>query len=460
MENFDGTVLATAAPSMATEFGVDSAEVSVTITSYLLTVAVLIPLSGWLTDRLGARVVFPSAIALFTLASVLCAVSPSLELLVAARILQGAAGAMMVPVGRLVVLRVTEKGDLIRVIAWLTWPALTAPVIAPLIGGLLTTYASWRWIFLINVPLGIIAFAAALRLVPAGERSRPAALDWAGLLLTCGALGTLIGLSSVLAGDDPSLLLVVIAAVLGVALTALAVRHLRRASHPLLDLGALAVRSFRVSQAGGSLFRLAVNAVPFLLPLLFQDALGWSPVTAGALVLFVFVGNLVIKPFTTPLLMRFGFRTIIFGSSLAASATIALMALLTVDTPVVLVAVLLFASGVARSIGFTAYNTISFADIEPEHMTSANTLSSTIQQVAAGLGIAVGALALRGGELVLGPASGQGAYGFAFLVIAVVTLGAVVEAFLLERTMGDHLRVRRPRPPRRSGAAALHRRSR
>jgi len=441
MENFDGTVLATAAPSMATEFGVDSAEVSVTITSYLLTVAVLIPLSGWLTDRLGARVVFPSAIALFTLASVLCAVSPSLELLVAARILQGAAGAMMVPVGRLVVLRVTEKGDLIRVIAWLTWPALTAPVIAPLIGGLLTTYASWRWIFLINVPLGIIAFAAALRLVPAGERSRPAALDWAGLLLTCGALGTLIGLSSVLAGDDPSLLLVVIAAVLGVALTALAVRHLRRASHPLLDLGALAVRSFRVSQAGGSLFRLAVNAVPFLLPLLFQDALGWSPVTAGALVLFVFVGNLVIKPFTTPLLMRFGFRTIIFASSLAASASIALMALLTVETPVVLVAVLLFASGVARSIGFTAYNTVAFADVPAERMNPANTLLSTLQELGGGLGIAVAALLVRlGGPLGASAGVGSGpavAFRVAFVLLAVALLVPLVAALRLPRTAGS-----------------------
>jgi EmrB/QacA subfamily drug resistance transporter len=446
MENLDGTILSTAAPRMASSFGVNSAAISVTITAYLLTLAVLIPLSGWLTERFGARLVFPAAIAIFTISSILCALSTSLPELVVMRVLQGVGGAMMVPVGRLVVLRTTEKKDLIRAIALLTWPALAAPVIAPLAGGFITTYASWQWIFLINVPLGIIAFIAALRLVPHGQTDVPPRLDWLGLVLTCGGLGSLTWLGAEFAGNAPAPIVLIIAAAVGVLLTGLAILHLLRTKHPLLDLSALKTPTFRVTHAGGSLFRLTITAVPFLLPLLFQDALGWSPVLSGALVLFVFVGNLAIKPATTPLLVRFGFRTVLLASSFAAAASIALMALIGGATAYVLIAALLLFSGVARSVGFTAYNTIAFADIAPANMTSANTLASTIQQVAAGFGVAVGAAALRVGELVYG--TGLSAYRFAFVALAVITVGATVEALFLHRDAADELRVAKAKVPR------------
>ncbi|MFM9919811.1 MFS transporter [Lacisediminihabitans sp. H27-G8] len=437
MENLDGTILTTAAPSIGRSFGVPSVAIGITITAYLLTLAVLIPLSGWVTRRLGSRRVFLSAIVIFTLASVLCALSTSLPELTVMRVLQGVGGAMMVPVGRLAVLRVTDRADLIRAIALLTWPALVAPVVAPLAGGIITTYATWHWIFLINVPLGIVAFVAALRLIPSEERETPPPLDWLGLALTCTGLGSLVYLGSLLAERDPGVLATIGWAVVGAGLIGLAIAHQLRARHPLLDLRPLRIETFRLAHAGGSLFRLTVNAVPFLLPLLFQDVFGYSPLLSGALVLFVFVGNIAIKPATSALLRRFGFRAVIMAASAAAALTMVLMALLSNATPLWLVIVLLTASGVARSTGFTAYNTIAFADVERVEMTDANTLASTLQQVAAGFGIAVGAVALRLGDSF---ASGSGSFAFAFAVLAALTALATVEALLLSRSAGENIR--------------------
>lgn len=437
MENLDGTILTTAAPSIGSSLGIPSVEVGVTITAYLLTLAVLIPLSGWITRRLGPRRVFLAAIAIFTLASVLCSLSTSLPELTVMRVLQGIGGAMMVPVGRLAVLRVTDRSDLIRAIALLTWPALVAPVIAPLAGGIITTYATWHWIFLINVPLGIVAFIAALRLIPSEERETPPPLDWIGLVLTCGGLGGLVYLGSLLAARDPGVIAAVLWAIAGGVLLALAVRHQLRARHPLLDLRALRIETFRLSHAGGSMFRLAVSAVPFLLPLLFQDVFGWSPVLSGALVLFVFVGNIAIKPATTSLLRRFGFRTVIIAASAGAAVSMVLMALLARSTPLWVVVLLLIASGVARSVGFTAYNTIAFADVAPAEMTDANTLASTLQQVAMGFGVAVGAVALRLGDVFSGA---RNPFPFAFVVLAALTALATVEALLLSRAAGENIR--------------------
>ena len=445
MENLDGTIVATAAPSMARSLGVTSADIGVTITAYLLTLAVLIPLSGWVTQRYGVRRVFLTAIALFTLASVLCAISTDVVELTAFRVLQGIGGAMMVPVGRLAVLRSTAKADVIRAIALLTWPALAAPVIAPLLGGLFTTYLTWHWIFLVNVPLGIVAFLVALRLIPKYAEDSPPGLDWLGLALTCLAVAALVVLADLLAGSDVVWATSGIVAVLAAALSVAAIVHLRRTAHPLLQLNILRVPTFLVSHRGGAVFRVTVNAVPFLLPLMFQDAFGWSPVKAGAMVLFVFVGNLTIKPATTPLLMRFGFRTVMLAATSGAALSMVLNGLFTSGTSLVLVAVVLTFGGMARSVGFTAYNTIAFADVDPAQLPGANTLSSTVQQVAIGFGVAVGAVALRAGDPIarwthLG--SPAGAYRIAFFVIAAVTLFPVIEAVRADRTSGDDLRAR------------------
>jgi EmrB/QacA subfamily drug resistance transporter len=449
MENLDGTIVATAAPAIASDLGVRPVDINAAMTAYLVTVAVGIPVSGWLADRFGGKRIFMIAIAVFTLASALCAVSVSLPMLCAVRVLQGIGGAMMVPVGRLVVLRSTQKRDLLNAIAYLTWPALIAPVLAPFLGGWLSTYASWQWIFLVNIPLGAVALVTAVRVVPLVDTDSVAPLDWIGFVLCGVSLATLLlGMEQVGAQNVDGLvfaILLVVAVVTGFV----AVWRMLRAKHPLLDLHALRVPTFRVGNAGGMVYRLAISAAPFLLPLMFQLAFGWSAVNSGLMVMAVFAGNVLIKPATSPLIRRFGFRTVIIGSSLGGVLMFVACVFLTPSTPLPLIAVVLFLSGVFRSIGFSGYNSLQFADIPAEQMTGANTLSSTIGQLAAGLGVAVGALALRLSDAVLG-ASGPGAavlphYHFAFGVVAVLMLYPLAEAvFGLHTRAGHH--VARPAP--------------
>jgi EmrB/QacA subfamily drug resistance transporter len=447
MEILDGTILSTASPAMARSFGVASNSISVAITAYLLTLAVLIPLSGWLTERFGVRRVFLVAIAIFTIASAVCAICTSLPELTVIRVVQGVGGAMMVPVGRLTVLRGTGKADLIRAVALLTWPALVAPIAAPVVGGLITTYASWPWIFLINVPLGIVAFVAALRLVPHQPGGPVASLDWLGFVLLAIGLGSLTYLGSLLSAQRIDAAASIVSGVVGVGVTAAAILYLLRARLPLLDLRTLRIETFRITHAGGSLFRLTISAVPFLLPLFFQDALGWTPIEAGSVVLVLFVGNLAIKPATTPLLFRFGFRTVLIWSTGGAIVSMILTALVTGVTPIVLLILLMFFSGATRSLGFTAYNTIAFADIPSEGTTAANTLASTVQQVASGLGVAVGAVALRAAQPISGLWGAKDAvtdFHVAFAILSVLAIIAFVEALLISRDAGDSVRPRRP----------------
>jgi len=440
MENLDGTIIATAAPRMAGSLGVRAVDLNVVITAYLLTLSVFIPVSGWLADRFGARTIFGTAIVVFTVASGLCAISTSLGELTAVRVLQGIGGAMMVPVGRLVVLRKTTPAELIDAFAYLTWPALAAPVIAPALGGLLTTYASWRWIFVINLPLGVAALLVTARIVPNLPHVDRTPMDWQGFALTGVGLATLVTSLELVTARRVDWLFAGTTGAIALVTIAIAVRHLRRAVHPLVELGSLQIPTFRVTALGGSFFRLAVGAVPFLLPLMFQEAFRWSPIKAGVLVVAVFVGNIGIKPVTGPLLRRLGFRTVLVHAALWSAVTIALCGLITAHTPLWAIAALLFASGVFRSIGFTAYNAISFVDVAPDDIGDANTLTTTVQQLTMGLGVVVGALALRAGSPIaklLGVTAGaRSAFSLAFCLIAAVALLAVVESALLPRDAG------------------------
>jgi EmrB/QacA subfamily drug resistance transporter len=442
MENLDGTIIANAAPRIAESFGTAAVDVNVVMTAYLITLAVGIPASGWLAERWGARPVYCSAIAVFTIASGLCAISVNLPMLTAMRVLQGLGGAMMVPVGRLVVLRATDRRDLIIAIAYLTWPGLLAPVLAPALGGLFVTYASWRWIFLVNLPLGAVCMVAARRMVRSGERpAGRAPLDWAGFALTGAGLAAVVLGMERLGDGAPALPSLVLA--IGFGLLAVAVLHLRRTAHPLLDLETLRIRTYRATAVGGMVFRTMVSAAPFLLPLMFQDAFGWSPLRAGIVVIAVFVGNVGIKPLTTPLMRRFGFRPVLLASTAGLSATFVGCALVSGSTPLWITMPVLLASGVFRSTGFTAYNTLQFADVAREHLSAANTLAATGQQLAAGLGVAVGALILR----LSGPASSAlfdggaaGPYRVAFLVLAVLSCASCAEALRLDPDAGSAIR--------------------
>jgi EmrB/QacA subfamily drug resistance transporter len=435
MEILDGTVIAPAAPHIAADLGVAPVDVNVAITAYVLTVGVLIPVSGWLADRWGGRRVFCAALAVFVLASAACAVAPTLGALTAARLAQGAGGAMMVPVGRLVVLRSTARTDLVRAIAYLVWPALFAPVVAPVVGGVLAEYASWRWIFVINVPLGLAALAVALRVVPDLRADTPAPLDRSGFALSAvGVAALIVGLEGVRSGLTPATTAALVIAVVGLGL---AVRHLLRAARPLVDLRILHVATFRIAAASGSVYRAVLTAVPFLLPLLFQVGFGWSAAQAGAAVIALFVGNVAIKPATTPLMHRFGIRTVLLASIALVVASLVAMAFLQPTTPLPLLLAVLLVSGVARSTGFTAYNSVAFADVDADRMNHANTLFSTLQELGAGLGVAAAALLVRLGEAVPVASGAAGPYRVALVLLAAALAVPAGAALLLAPTAGD-----------------------
>jgi EmrB/QacA subfamily drug resistance transporter len=441
MEMLDGTIVTTASPQIGRSLHAPATEIGLLVTAYLLTLAVLIPLSGWLTRRLGNRVVFLTAIAVFTLASVGCAGSVSLGELVAMRVLQGAGGAMMVPVGRTMVVSTADKRDLLRITSYVVWPGLLAPVLAPLAGGLLTTYASWHWIFLINVPLGVAAFCVAWRLVRGPQdRGTPPPLDWAGVLLTCAGLGGLTYTAHLVSQPAPPPAGTAVFGAASGALLAGAVWHLRRAPHPLLNLRTLRVDTFRVSQFGGSLYWLVVGAAPFLLPLLFQTRFGWSPVKSGAVVLFIFAGNVGIKPATTPLINRFGFRAVLVVSTVVTAVVMAGLGLVTATTPLPVIAALTLVSGITRSTGLTVYGTVGFADMPAGYMRDANTLFATTSQLAAGLAIAVATVALRVGGLFPGGRSGETAYTLAFCLLGAISLIAAAGALRLRPEAGEAAR--------------------
>jgi MFS family permease len=341
----------------------------------------------------------------------------------------------MVPVGTLVVLRRTPKSELLRATAFLVWPGLLAPVLAPLVGGALTTYLSWHWIFLINLPLGAAAFIAALRLVPGSPGDRGRRLDWLGLCLTTIGVGALVaGLELANAPDTPW---AGISAASGAVSLAAAVLWMRRARNPLFDLDVFRARTFRAMATGGFVYRLTISSVPFLLPLMFQAGFGWSPLHAGIMVAAVFIGNIGIKPATTPLIRRFGFKAMLVFASLASAGTFAACAFLTPETPQALMFALLVCSGAFRSIGFSAYASVQYADIVPARLTSANTVSATLVQLATGAGIAVAALLIRFFDgLAAFPQDPAGPFRGAFLVMAALMLASTADSLFLPRLAG------------------------
>ncbi|HWT38003.1 MAG TPA: DHA2 family efflux MFS transporter permease subunit [Paraburkholderia sp.] len=442
MENLDGTIIATALPQMAHSFGVHAVDLSIGITSYLLTLAVFIPISGWAADRFGVRNVFTAALAVFTLSSVACGMTDGLVAFTAARVVQGIGGAMMVPVGRLAVLRATPKDDLMRAISIITWPGLVAPVIGPPLGGFITTYSSWRWIFYLNVPLGVIGIVLAWRFIGADRDTQKRPFDTLGFAL-CGIAGTAIMYAMELFGrsDAPwreALAFLAVGMLAGIA----ALAHLRRNPHPVVDLSAFRVKTFAVAMGGGSLFRVSISAVPFLLPLMFQLGFGMNAFHSGLLTLVVFAGNLSMKLVTTPVMRRFGFRPVLLVNGALAALSIASMSLLTATTPLVLMVIVLFASGLSRSLQFTAVNTLSFADVPKPQMSGASTLSSTLTQMTMGMGVALGAIAMRLAAWMHGhdarsvtPAD----FSVAFVLVAAVGLVAIADVFGLERDAGAHV---------------------
>lgn len=439
MENLDATVIATALPDIAKTFGVGAVDVNIGMSAYMLAVAVFIPISGWLADRFGSRRVFGSAIVLFSVSSLLCGWSDSLETFVAARVLQGISGAMMVPVGRLAVLRSTEKKDLVRAISFITWPGLVAPILGPPVGGFIVTHASWPWIFYLNLPLGLLALIATLVLIPKRDEVTARTFDFSGFLLVGVASAALLYGVELLGQSRGSLLQGLLLSGAGVMLGAFAWRHMRRHAQPLLALGVVSVRTFSVCLCGGSIFRVAISTLPFLLPLMFQLAFGLSAFDAGLLVLAVFAGNLAMKPFTTWVMQRWGFRPVLMINGILGVLAIAACALLDERMSWALILFILFVGGLSRSMQFTLFNTLGFADIPKAQMSDASTLFSMFFQLSMAMGVAIGALLLRFAMIFHGN-TGQAAtadFQLTFLLVAVIAGVALLDNLRLPPQAGE-----------------------
>ena len=457
MENLDGTVIATALPQMGRSFHVSPVDLNIGMTAYLLMLAVFIPISGWVADRVGARSVFVSAIAVFTFASILCGLSNGIVAFTSARILQGIGGAMMVPVGRLVVLRTTEKSKLMEAIAYITWPALVAPVVGPPVGGYITTYFSWHWIFYLNVPLGIVGIALSLLWIPNLREDKVRPFDWIGFALSSTACVTFMYGMELVGRTDatwraPSLYLAC-----GGVLAALAMMHLRRTPTPLLKLDLLRIKTFAVTIEGGSLFRAAISVSPFLLPLMFQVGFGLSAFQSGLFMLGLFAGNLSMKPATTFVLRRFGFRSVLIWNGILTAILMLGCAVLFPSTPRTIILGVLFVNGLCRSMQFTCLSTLSFADVPKPDLSSATSFFSMITQMSMGMGVAVGAIALRVAGLLDGNAHGTPTtkeFHIAFLFVAALTLIGTIDCFALAPEAGAAVTGHRLSPVREKTSLA------
>ena len=439
MENLDGTVIATALPQMAQSFHVGPVSLNVGMTAYMLTLAVFIPISGWIADRFGARTVFGGAIAVFTLSSIFCALSDGLGEFVIARIVQGIGGAMMVPVGRLVVLRSAEKEHLLRAVSFITWPGLVAPVLGPPIGGFITTYASWRWIFFLNFPLGLIGIVLSILWIGNSREDADRPFDWTGFISSAVACTTLMyGLE--LVGQQPTpWLTIVLLLVVSVLTGMLMVWHSNRHTAPLINLSSLSIQTFAVTIRGGSLFRIAISVIPFLLPLLFQIGFGLTAFRSGLLVLAVFAGNLGMKTITTPVIRRFGFRRVLIGNGLLTALSLFACAFLSPTMPTPVIAAILFFGGLCRSMQFTSLNTLGFADVPADQMSAATTFSTMVQQMTMGMGVAAGAIALRVAALLRHDSASNPTipdFHLAFVLVGLIALVSVFDFLKLDAAAG------------------------
>jgi EmrB/QacA subfamily drug resistance transporter len=422
MENMDSTVIATSLPAIAADIGTSPLTLKLAITSYLLSLAVFIPASGWTADRFGARMVFSIAIAVFMAGSIGCALSSSVTDFVIARILQGLGGAMMTPVGRLVLLRSIDKSALVNAMAWVTVPALVGPVIGPPLGGFITTYFSWHWIFLINIPIGLLGIFMAMRYIDPIKSENPERFDLYGLVLAgIGLAGIAFGLSVAGLNLLPWTIVAALVTIGTISMT-LYVIHARRTASPVLDFSLLRLPTMRAAIIGGFLFRLGIGALPFLLPLLMQVGFGLSPFRSGLVTFASAVGAMGMKTLAARIIRTFGFRNMMTINAIVSSLFLAACALFTVTTPLLLIMIILVVGGFFRSLEFTAINTVAYAEIDPAQMSRATTLVSVNQQLAISAGVAVGAFSVET-TLLLHHATELSADAFApaFLVVSIVS---------------------------------------
>ncbi|MBB3659686.1 EmrB/QacA subfamily drug resistance transporter [Rhizobium sp. BK650] len=439
MENVDATVLATALPTMARDFGVGAPAMSIALTSYLLSLAIFIPASGRMADSFGSRTVFRSAIAVFVVGSILCALAPTLPFLVLARLLQGIGGAMMMPVGRLVLMRSVDRKDMVSAMSWLLVPALIGPIVGPPLGGFIVTYLDWRWIFYINVPIGIIGMIFVSIYIDEIKGKATGPFDTIGFILSGISLGSLLfgfELSSHEGLGSLSIFLIATGLLFGIAY----LRHARRHPAPIMDFSLMKVPSFGTSVVAGSLTRITQGAQPFLLPLLFQIGFGLSAAAAGQIVISTALGALFMKPLARAFFRRVGFRKSLIINGILGTVGYGLCAAFRPDWPMPLIFIALVLSAFFMSFQFTAYNTIAYDEIGQERMSSATSFYTTFQQLMLSLGICIGALALHGSMALNGVETPElGDFSAAFMVVALISICATFWNLRFSPTAGEEI---------------------
>ena len=440
MENLDSTVVSTSLPVIALSLGENPLRLNLAITSYLLSLGIFIPLSGWMADRFGARTVFCSAIVVFTMGSIACSMVNNLPEFVLARILQGAGGAMMVPVGRLVVLRTIPKHDLVNAMTWLTVPALLGPMMGPPLGGFISTYGSWRWIFLINIPIGILGIALTLKFIENIKEERKEGFDGYGfIIVSLGVAATMFGFENLGRGILSNTVVYSLLGA-GVFLLGMYYRHAHISTSPIIDLSLLKIPTYRASISGGFLFRMGLGALPFLTPLMLQLGFGLTPFASGMITFTGAAGAMTMKFTAAPIIRHLGYRRILLGNTLICSAFMASYGFFTPSTSHLYIILTLLVGGFFRSLQFTSLNTIAYAEIPVERMSRATTLASVAQQLSLSFGVGIGALALHFTLAMSGREQLQASdFSPAYFFIAGLSLLSLLFFIPLTPTAGDEV---------------------
>jgi EmrB/QacA subfamily drug resistance transporter len=442
MDLLDTAALGTALPTMAREFHTEPLHLKLALTAYLMTMAILVPASGWLADRFGARRVFVNAVRIYLIGSLCCGLSNSLAQLVAARILQGIGGAMMTPVARLIVVAMTPREQLVSAMNIFTMPAVLGPMLGPPLAGFLLQVASWRWIFFLNLPVGILGIVTVLRVLPRLRHAHPGPFDALGFVTAgLGIVGTIALSESVGSGlMSSSVKLFVACGTL--ALWVFFVRHALRARSPILNLRLFSVGTFRASMVGGALLRLGMGATPFLIPLQLQSALHWSPARAGIVMSFMMLGSLLARFGGTLAVRLAGFRPALLVTAVLTALLTAAPAMFTLDTPVIYICVALLAVGFFRAAHYVAATAIGFAEVAPGEVSRASTLSTVIQQLSLSFGVSLAGATLY---LSAGDSAPTLPHQFVtpFATLGVVSLLALPVYAVLDAQAGEHMRLGR-----------------
>jgi EmrB/QacA subfamily drug resistance transporter len=445
MEMVDSTVITTSLPVIAHDLHKDPIVLKLGLTAYLLSLAVFIPVSGWMADRFGGRTVFCASIGVFMVSSMSCGFAHSFGFFVAARFVQGAGGAMMVPVGRIVVLRSVPREELVTALAYLSTPAMLGPVIGPPLGGFITTYLNWRWIFFVNIPISIVGILMALRFMEDFREPQVPRLDLTGFLLSAsGLLTAMFGLTTITDGLMPRSMSLGCIGFGAVAICAY-LYHARHTAQPLLELRFFKLRTFWVGVGGGSLFRLGIGSLALLLPLLMQLGFGLSPLRSGLITCAVATGSVVMKPLAKPVLRIFGFHSVLLYNALISGIFIACFGLFRVTTPHWLIFIVLLTAGLFHSLHFTALNAITYADVPDVDVSQATSIFAMVQQLSLGSGVAAGAFALEASSFLQHHSHIVAAdFWPAFLVLGLTSMTAAISVLSMSPDAGAEMAGRAP----------------